>query len=246
MLGDQSKTNSLDFTSTVDEISGDKLDRKKQSSLEETLSREVGVSSTFFGPNASRPVIRGMDGERIRVLSNGTGVLDASAASQDHEVVIEPMSVERIEIVRGPSALLYGSNAVGGVINVITNRIPEESLVGFHGEFDSRYNSVDESGVGALGVDYGLEKGAFHFDGSSRSASNYKIPEESRDSVPNSANRTYNGAFGTSYLFNDGFVGVSYAKYDSSYGTVAEPDVTIKMKQDRFDLALGLKKYGFY
>lgn len=262
VLGDQSKTNPLDFVPTVSELSGEKLERKKQSSLGETLSHEVGVSSSFFGPNASRPVIRGMDGERIRVLSNGTGVLDASAASQDHEVVVEPMSVERIEIVRGPSALLYGSSAVGGVVNVITHRIPEESIEGLHGDFDSRYSSVDDGGVGALGLDYGVGKWAFHFDGSSRSSSDYKIPgyartsekraeeplppeDESRDKVLNSANRTYNGAFGTSYLFNDGFVGFSYNKYDSTYGTVAEKDVKIKMKQDRFDAAFGLKNLGF-
>ena len=264
VLGEQSKSNPLDFIPTVTEISGDKLERRKASTLGETLSHEVGVSSSFFGPNASRPIIRGQDGERIRVLSNGTGVLDASAASEDHAVVIEPMSVERVEIVRGPAALLYGNSAIGGVVNVITNRIPELVQDGLHGNFDSRYSSVDDGGVGALGVDYGaLGKWAFHFDGSSRSSSDYKIPgyartadqrannplpvgeEEAKDTVPNSANRTYNGSLGTSYVFNDGFAGASYSKYDSNYGTVAERDVKIQMRQDRFDVAFGLKNLGF-
>ncbi len=238
VLGDSNKSSALDFVQTVDVLSGAKLERKKQTSLGQTLSHEVGVSSSFFGPNASRPVIRGMDGERIRVLNNGTGVLDASAVSQDHEVAVEPMAIDRVEIVRGPSALMYGNSAVGGVVNVITNRIPEKTIDGFNGKFDSRYSSVDGGGSSALGLNYGQGAWAFHTDGSLRSASDYHAPQFTSDKVPNSGNNTSTGALGGSYVFKDGFVGLSYARYDSTYGTVADANVKIKMKQDRYDMAL--------
>lgn len=264
VLGDSNKTSPLDFMPTVDEISGTRLERKKQTSLGETLSHETGVSSSFFGPNASRPVIRGMDGERIRVLNNGTGVLDASAASQDHEVAVEPMAVERIEIVRGPSALLYGSSAVGGVVNVITNRIPEAVADGFNGKVDSRYSSNDNGGATGAAVNYGLGHWSFHADGTLRSSGDYHAPgyqrtQNKRDNdaleadetegynkIINSANNTSSGALGGSYVFDRGYAGASYSHYDSLYGTVAEQHVKIKMKQDKTDAALALKDVGLF
>ena len=100
VFGVGSKSSTLDLVPTVSELSGSKLERKKQSTIGETLAHETGVASSEFGPNASRPIIRGMDGDRVRMLENGTGVLDASAASQDHAVAVDPISVDRIEIVR--------------------------------------------------------------------------------------------------------------------------------------------------
>ena len=95
----------------------------------ETLDGTPGVSSTYFGPNASRPIIRGLDGDRIRILQNSGASIDASGLSYDHAVPSDPLSMERIEVLRGPGALMYGGNAVGGVVNVIDNRIPREALV---------------------------------------------------------------------------------------------------------------------
>jgi iron complex outermembrane receptor protein len=94
--------------------------------LGETLNQLPGVSSTYFGPNASRPIIRGLDGDRIRVLSNSGASTDVSSLSYDHAVPMDVLSTERIEVLRGPSALQYGGSAMGGVVNVIDNRIPRQ------------------------------------------------------------------------------------------------------------------------
>ncbi|WP_282892475.1 TonB-dependent receptor plug domain-containing protein, partial [Xanthobacter autotrophicus] len=112
------------------QLSGDDLTLRTESTLGQTLDGLPGVSSTYFGPNASRPIIRGLDGDRIRVLQNSGATLDASALSFDHAVPTEALTTERIEVLRGPAALLYGGSAVGGVVNVIDNRIPREPLNG--------------------------------------------------------------------------------------------------------------------
>lgn len=117
----QSETDVLQGTSV---LKGEALTRDLRPSLGETLSRLPGVSATSFGPSASRPILRGFQGERIRVLTDGIGAIDLSNTSVDHAVVIDPLLAERIEVLRGPSALLFGSSAVGGVVNVIDTRIP--------------------------------------------------------------------------------------------------------------------------
>lgn len=264
VLGDSTKTSPLDFTPTVDEISGERLERRRAATLGETLSRETGVTSSFFGPNASRPVIRGLEGERLRVLSDGTGVLDASAASADHAVAVEPLAVERIEILRGPGALLYGSGAVGGVVNVVTGRIPEEAQEKTEGKALVRGTTVDNGGDGVLVLDTGAGPWAFRLEGSARTAGDYKIPgfarsrelrdsdplppgeDETKDKVVNAFNRTASGTFGASYIFDRGFAGAAYTQYESQYGTVAEPDVAIHLVQRRADGAVGWKDVGVF
>ena len=109
-------------------LTGQELAKKIAPSIGETLSQELGVSSTYFGPVASRPVIRGQFGERLRVLNNGLDTLDASALSEDHQTSVEGILAERVEIVRGPATLLYGSGASAGLVNVVDNRIAEEPL----------------------------------------------------------------------------------------------------------------------
>jgi iron complex outermembrane receptor protein len=256
VMGESEKSSALEFLPTVDSLSGSRLDRKRKSTVGETLSSEVGVSSTFFGPNASRPVIRGLDGERIRIMKNGVGVLDASAASQDHAVAVDPLTVERLEIVRGPISLLYGSSAVGGVVNVITNQIPESLPVALTGRASAGYSTVDQGrNFGFTGESAVGGKFAVHIDGGIRRSEDYKVPGfartdairssdpftngevEGNGSVPNSWNKTWNGAVGGSYVASDGFAGLSYSNYDSSYGTVAEQGVAINMKQHRIDFA---------
>ena len=101
---------------------------KRQPTLGETVGQEVGVSSTYFGPNASRPIIRGLGDFDIRLLNNGVGILDASAASPDHAVAVSPFAVERVEVVRGPATVMYGGNAVGGVVNTIDGRIAQAGV----------------------------------------------------------------------------------------------------------------------
>src|SRR5436190_24740 len=101
-----------------------KLTREVRTSIGETLARQPGVSATSFGPTASAPVLRGLSGDRVRVLTDGIGTLDLSSSGPDHAIAINPLTAERIEILRGPAALLFGSSAIGGVVNVIDTRIP--------------------------------------------------------------------------------------------------------------------------
>ena len=122
-----------DVSTPVQQLSGTGLLLRAQSSLGETLNATPGVSSTYFGPTASRPVIRGLDGDRIRILSNSGAAFDASGVSYDHAVAVDPITIERIEVLRGPAALLYGGSAVGGVVNLIDNRIPRDPLDGTSG-----------------------------------------------------------------------------------------------------------------
>jgi iron complex outermembrane receptor protein len=110
------------------------LQERATGSIGETLNGLPGVGSSYFGPNASRPVIRGLDGNRVRILSNGGATTDASALSPDHAVPIEVLAVDRIEVLRGPAALLYGGSAIGGVVNVIDNRLPRQRLQSVQGE----------------------------------------------------------------------------------------------------------------
>ena len=109
-------------------FSGAALLLRSKTTLGETLDGLPGVSSSYFGPNASRPISRGQNGDRIRILNNSGALLDASGLNFDHAVTVDPISIERIEVLRGPGALQYGGSAVGGVVNVIDNRIPRETL----------------------------------------------------------------------------------------------------------------------
>ena len=109
-------------------LSGRELSLNRAATLGETLNTLPGVAASSFGPNASRPVIRGLDAERVRIMQNGVGILDASSLSFDHAVAIDPLVIEQIDVVRGPAALLYGGSAVGGVVNAIDHRIPTATL----------------------------------------------------------------------------------------------------------------------
>ena len=134
-----------DLTLPATVLSGDELSLRVQNSLGETLAWEPGVNSTFYSQGASRPIIRGFEGDRIRVLQSGLDSLDVSNTSPDHAVAIEPLFTERIEVVRGPSTLLYGSSAIGGVVNVIGNHIPlERSEEPVTGVAEFRYDSVSD------------------------------------------------------------------------------------------------------
>ncbi len=113
-----------DVLSGTSVVSGEELTRSLQPTIGETLAHQPGVSATSFGPNASRPILRGFQGDRIRVLTDGIGSIDVSNTSVDHAVIIDPLLSDKIEVLRGPAALLYGSSAVGGVVNVIDKRIP--------------------------------------------------------------------------------------------------------------------------
>jgi iron complex outermembrane receptor protein len=217
-----------------------------QSTLGETLNGLPGVSSTYFGPNASRPIIRGLDGDRIRVLNNSASSLDASALSYDHAVPLDVLSTDRIEVLRGPAALLYGGSAVGGVVNVIDNRIPRAPVSGVLGKAQVQAGTGnDERSVAGL-VEVGNERYALHLDGFDRRTGDARVPLslacEKPDSpaharrICNSASQSRGGAFGASTFWDHGFLGASVNTYQSDYGTVAEDQVTIGMKTTRYAL----------
>ena len=228
-------------------LSGEGLVLRRGSTLGETLDGLPGLSSSYFGPNANRPMIRGQDGDRIRILSNAGVALDVSALSYDHAVPIDPLIVERIEVLRGPAALLYGGGAVGGVVNTIDNRIPKAAIDGVGGAAELRYGGpATERGAGAL-VETGGNGFAVHADGFWRQTDDMKVPSYLRPTegvglVPqttilNSASKSYGGAVGGSMVWDKGYLGASVDTYRSDYGTVAEENVTIDMYLNKFTLA---------
>lgn len=227
------------------------LMRNLAPTLGETLSKLPGISSTSFGPGASRPIIRGLGDDRLRVLQNGTSVLDVSNVSPDHATAVDPLSVNTVEVVRGPATLLYGPNTIGGVVNVIDCRIPEERISGVDGTFDTRYGSAENLRSMAGAVDFGVGAFAFHLDAFTRDTSDLEIPgyarskrlrvddpqpDEPHGILPNSFTESNGAAAGSSYIWDRGFIGISYSGIDSLYGTVAEKDVTIDLHQRRWDL----------
>lgn len=148
-------------------LDGADLAQQLRPSIGETLARQPGVSATSFGPTASRPILRGLGGDRIRLLTDGIGSLDLSASSADHAVAINPLTAERIEILRGPAALLFGSSAIGGVINVIDRRIPRRKPEApLHADAILGYASAANERSANLAVDVPLGSGfVLHGDG---------------------------------------------------------------------------------
>lgn len=240
-------------------LSGEPLLLRRASTLGETLDGLPGVASTWFGPNAGRPVIRGLDGDRIRLLDNGGASVDASGLSFDHAVALDPLVVERVEVLRGPAALLYGGNATGGAVNTLDNRIPRQPASGLSGRAELRIGgAADERSVGVL-----LEGGAppvagsgqtgglaWHVDAFDRRSSDLRVPRhvpreggpdgeplEASTRVRNSAADGRGGAVGAGWAGRDGFLGLSADTMRTNYGVTAEEGVTIRLRRDRLSAA---------
>jgi iron complex outermembrane receptor protein len=230
-------------------LDGEELQLRLQPTLGETLSREPGVTSTFFGQGASRPVIRGLGGDRIRVLEGGIGVGDASATSPDHAVSVDPLAAERIEVLRGPATLLYGSSAVGGVVNVIDDRIPDslpESRA--TGIVELRGGTVADERGGIASVSGALGRFAWHADFLRRETDDYEIPGAESSVLPNSATETESGSLGFSHVAEGGFLGVSTTRYSTLYGIPGGDEaVRIDLDQERYDLRGGITRpFAFF
>lgn len=220
-----------ELAQSISVLTGDTLRRSLEANLGETLAGEVGVSSTYFGSGASRPVIRGLAGARVRTLEDGIDSLDVSSISADHAVGIDPSIAEQIEVFRGPSTLLYGSGAVGGVVNTITGRIPETvPEEGLTGVVDLRGGSVADERAGALRLDGGGGAWAWHVDAARRDAEDYDVPgsplagEHDADGeavtghVPNSDFDTRGAAIGLSRVGDSGFFGAAFTGFETDYG----------------------------
>lgn len=237
------------------QLSGAALAQRLGSTLGETLDNLPGIANSSFGPNVGRPTIRGMDGDRIRILQNSGANMDVSGLSFDHAVPIDPLTTERIEILRGPATLLYGGSAIGGVVNVIDNRIARERAFdakgGVMGKAEVRAGgATNERSKGAM-VETGTDKFAIHVDAFDRSTQNLKVPknmscESGVNSVKvcNSASNTKGGAIGGTLLFDRGYLGLSTSEYKSTYGTVAEENVTIGMVRRHHALEGKLRDVG--
>lgn len=219
-------------------INNEELAKKQSSTIGETLSNVPGVTTNRFSPLASRPIIRGLGGSRVLVLENGVSSMDVSTVSVDHAVTIDPIQAEQIEIFRGPSTLLYGSEASGGLVNVVSNRIPD-FVPDFNSKVYSSYNNNSLEKLFSFQTEGGYEKLAFHLDGTKRDAKNYSAK---KGQIDNSFYNTQNFNFGTSYIDSWGFFGASYGRFDSTHGVPLNPDDPaelpfINAKQDRIDLS---------
>jgi iron complex outermembrane recepter protein len=228
----------LEYTQPASVVTKEELILRSDLTLGETLATEPGVSSTYFGPGSSRPVIRGFAGERIRILRNGVGSLDVSNTSEDHQISINPLTIESAEILRGPETLLYGSSAIGGVVNVTDGSIPSKEIgEAVHGEFNLRTQTVNNEATGALKLEGQLGNFNWHISGLSQDTGDIDIPgyqessrlraqeaaqgeehEQVRGTLPDSATRTLTGTVGGSYVWEKGYLGVAVTGYDSKYG----------------------------
>jgi iron complex outermembrane receptor protein len=224
-------------------LEGEALVRNIRGTIGETLARQPGVSATFFGPNSSRPILRGFDGERVRILTDGIGSFDVSNTSVDHAVAINPLTADRVEVVRGPAALLYGSSAIGGVVNVTDRRIAREIPDEFaHIDASATLGSAArERGIaGAVDVPLGATGLVAHADGSFLETDDYRVGDyifsrelreeaaeeggevaeeaEARGRVDNTDARSWEVAGGLSWIGEKGSLGVSLSRLESNYG----------------------------
>ncbi len=252
--------NSNEIAQPTSVLGGQALDVRQGLNLGDLVAQEPGLSSTYFGPGAGRPVIRGMAGPRVAVLQNGADMIDASAQSPDHAIALDPLLIERVEITRGPAALIHGGSAIGGAVNIVTHRIhnslPDSAL---QGRIEGRVGSVDEEVSGGIVLEGAAGQFAWHFDTFYRETDDIEIPgfaeskyqrrleeedehhdededhdheeedhdedeheheeeEEAFGTLPNSFVETQGGAFGLSWITDNGYVGASFSMFDSTYG----------------------------
>jgi iron complex outermembrane receptor protein len=232
-------------------LGGEALARRRAGTLGATLDGLPGVASTGVGPQSGRPVIRGLDGDRIRLLDNGGASADASNLSFDHAVALDPLLIERIEVLRGPAALLYGGNASGGVVNTIDNRIPRQALATLGGRAELRLGGAADQRAGAAVLEGGNAADgrglSWHADAAGRRSDDLRVPRFTpvrdgeaagpRHRVLNSAGASRAGALGGSWADGHGYLGAAVDGLRNDYGIAIEPDVTIRLKRRQLQLA---------
>lgn len=251
-----------DLAQPITVLAGADLTLHREATLGETVAQQPGVSSTYFGPGASRPVIRGLGGDRIRVLQEGVGTADASSTSPDHAVAYDPLSARQVEIVRGPATLLYGSSAVGGVVNVLDNRVPDRVAERrLSGVAELTGGTAADELMGGLSVGGGGGHLAWHLDGLARRTDDVRIPgfaesaalraqEEDTGErhaqvggvLENSATESAGGAVGGSWVGSRGFLGLALSVLESEYGVPGghgheDPGAAEEEEDVRIDMA---------
>ncbi|MGJ8560267.1 MAG: TonB-dependent receptor [Litorimonas sp.] len=259
----------------VSVISGEDLARRLSSTLGETLKSEPGLSSTFFGAGASRPIIRGQGSDRVRVLINGIGSIDASSASPDHAVAAEPAQAERIEVLRGAGVLRYGSSGSGGIVNVIDGRIPDAMPDGTDAALRMSASTVDSGFEAAASINQALgESFVLHLDGTLRDTNDYRIPDfaesaavraeeeaeegesfeeeaEIRDRLPNSFTESQSGTVGLSWIGERATIGAALHRVESDYGIPGghgdeeEEDAEAEEEEEEENVTISLRQTRF-
>jgi iron complex outermembrane receptor protein len=212
----------LDLNSTTlpaSVLEGDALIEQRSGTLGETLKSLPGVNSDTFGGGASRPVIRGQTAPRVKVLSDGSEVMDASGISPDHAVTVEPLLAERIEVLRGPATLLYGGGAIGGVVNVVDKKIPTEvPEKGIAAEAELRGATGTKERAGAVGITAGEGQFAVRVEGMKRRTSDYDVPDWPGGKLEGSYSESSQGSVGMSWITPRGYVGLAFTHLESEYG----------------------------
>lgn len=223
----------------VNILTGADLALKQATTIGETLKNELGIHSMSFGSSVGQPVIRGQSGPRVQVLQNGLSSLDVSGVSPDHANSTEALLAERIEVLRGPASLLYGSGAIGGIVNVIDNRIPMYLPKSAKLAVEQRYHSVSNQWSSVLKQDGSQGHLAWHLDGFYRRSDSYNVPISSNGlgTVQNTDAQSWSGTLGSSWIDKWGMFGFSYNHLDNNYGVPPIDElVRIDLKQNRYDV----------
>ncbi len=255
-----------EFVTPVTVLSDEELRLKVGHSIGETLKNELGITSQSFGPGVGTPIIRGQSGSRVKVLNNGVGSNDVSAISPDHASSVEALLAERIEVLRGPATLLYGSGLMGGVVNVLDNRIlgklPDKLVTS---TLEQRFDSVSDETATVMKVEGGKSALAYHLDGFYRDRNNMDIGGSAIDVksaqvtdpslnviqnpqgfINNTSAHAISGSAGLSLVGDPGFAGVSINRLENNYGIAPDGsggDLTrIDLKQSKYDFKSELKK----
>ncbi|GAB3290547.1 TonB-dependent receptor domain-containing protein [Pseudidiomarina andamanensis] len=214
----------LESAQPISVMAGDELREQHAHTLGETLAHEPGVNATHFAGVASSPIIRGLDGPRVKITQNGLDSGDVSRGSPDHAVTTETSVAQQIEIFRGPATLLYGSGAIGGVVNVVDNRIAQELTGGTNGFYGTKFDSASNLREGTAGFTADHKNTVWHFDAFKRRSDDYQVPEftndegETTNEIENSFIDAQGANVGVSYIFDNGYLGASYGRLEQQYG----------------------------
>ena len=245
--------NAAGINQAVSVLSGEELLKKAAATIGESLKDEPGVTSSGFGPGVGKPVIRGQSDGRVKVMQDSLGTLDASTSSGDHGIAIEALVAERIEVLRGPATLRYGNGAIGGIVNVIDNRIPDKVPEKLRGAVEVRHNTANDQNSNVFLLEGGQGSWAWHLDGMYRDSNNMEVdgyakkaesgepppPNNTHGYIANTDTQAHSATGGLSWVGDDGFIGLAVSRLENVYGIppADEPDlVRIDMDQTRVDL----------
>jgi len=210
------------------------VSQQNTSNLGNLLSGELGVSSTSFGNNASRPVLRGMSGSRVPILQNGMGSGDLSSLSDDHAVSSDPVFLQKIQILRGSEALRFGAGSSSGLITLENNRIAEEQPTSPYTEFQSQYNFQNQGFLAGVLTEGSVGSWSLHFDGVKKSSYDYLRPDGMAQNY--SSQQLSDLGFGATFHGDQSYTGISYGEYRNNYGVPSIEGSFIDLLQKRLDL----------